>query len=209
MLFVPQKTRWGKRVGGVVGKPKAHGGRFRVGQRLGHTPEQGTHAPGPGPDEPVSCGAPIATNCRAVSLLLLQEEACTGARTRQRTGRNGRRVITGRRRPTSRSCAAALQGNGRSLVVVACMASSRALVRTQRKRTVCGQVVVNAAGHYRCWRLANGERIQAQTRRHVPSVWMGWGPECRAAGGRFFKPSRTKVERPANKRPVFSFLLAR
>lgn len=53
--LVPQKAQWGQRVGGVVGKPEAHGGRFRVGgQCLGHRLDRAgqgrarTHAPGPG-----------------------------------------------------------------------------------------------------------------------------------------------------------------
>jgi hypothetical protein len=61
----------------------------------GPAPEQGTHAPGPGPDEPVSCGAPIATNCRGCIFAAPTRGGVHGARMRQRTGRDGRRVITG------------------------------------------------------------------------------------------------------------------
>lgn len=68
--LVPQKDQWGQRVGGVVGKPEAHGGRVRVGgQCLGHRLDRAGHARTPRDRawEPVSCGASIATNCRAGS----------------------------------------------------------------------------------------------------------------------------------------------
>jgi len=101
-----------------------------------------------------------------------------------------------------------LQGNRRSLVAVACMASDQSSVRT-RKRNVYGQVVVDAAGHSLSmafllaageWRTEPGPDEAAR-----PLCSDGMGAECRAAGGRLFtQPSR----RPTDERLVSLFFLS-
>lgn len=138
ILNVPQKTQWGQRVGGVVGKPEAHGGRFRVGgQCLGHRlgPSRRTHAPGSGmgacqlrgTDSDELPGRQSISYCSYV-----QEVGVDG---------DGQRHVL-----------VLLQGNGRSLVAVACM-PSLSLVHSHEDGPSVWLILPVIIDGLFCWRL--------------------------------------------------------